>query len=219
LIALESLLIDVPILTESTQIGDVIVFLDQHDYSHLAIVDQNNVWIGTIATDFLYEIDETEKIEKLLYHVESFFVYETDDLAKITDTFILNKSNLLPVLNQNGELKGMLSKTILTGYLAQSTFLTERGLTLIIEKEAVSCSFATIAQIVESNNAKFLGVLILTTTENKIQLLLRISQINTEAIINDLRRFDFTIVSQHAADQHQNKVIEHSNYLNKFLNI
>ncbi len=199
--------------------SEVIDFLDQNEYSHLALVDSNNRWLGNLSTTILYEADETQEISNLLYQVESFFVYATDGLAKITDVFIQNKCNLLPVLDEEMQLKGMLPETALVAHLLQSTFLTEWGTSLIIENNTSAVSFSQVVQIVESNNTKLLGLLVLSTLENKTQLLLRLNQKNIEAIIHDLRRFDFTIISQHEEDIHQNQLIEHSNYLNKFLNI
>lgn len=216
---LESLLIDAPTLTSDMLVRDGIAFLDQHDYSHLALVDSDNKWMGTLATDVLYDTDETEKIANLKYHIASLFVYTTDDLAKIVDTFILNTSNLLPVVDEEMHLRGMLPKAALTADLVERTFFAELGTTLIIETHAEAYSLSTVVQLVESNNAKLLGILLLQTKEQKTQILLRISQKNIETIIQDFRRFDFDIISQHDEDLHQNKLIEHSNYLNKFLNL
>ena len=201
------------------QVSEVIPFLDQHDYSHLALVDSDNKWIGTIATDALYEVDETAQIATITYQAMPFFVQLTDDLAHIADTFILNASNLLPVLDEEMHLKGMLPKMALLENLLTSTFLSEPGTTLLIETNTEAYSLSTIVQLVESNNTKLLGILVLQTKDNKTQLLLRLSQKNIETIIQDFRRFDFTILSHHEEDAHQSKLIEHSNYLNKFLNL
>ncbi len=201
------------------QVSEVIPFLDQHDYSHLALVDSDNKWIGTIATDALYEVDETAQIATITYQAMPFFVRLTDDLAYIADTFILNASNLLPVLDEEMHLKGMLPKMALLENLLTSTFLSEPGTTLLIETNTEAYSLSTIVQLVESNNTKLLGILVLQTKDNKTQLLLRLSQKNIETIIQDFRRFDFTILSHHEEDAHQSKLIEHSNYLNKFLNL
>ena len=201
------------------QVSEIMDFLDQHDYSHLALVDSDNKWLGTLATDFLYEVDETEQVGNLTYQVAPFFVRLTDDLASITDTFILHASNLLPVLDEEMHIKGMLPKTALTAHLLESSFLTEPGTTLIIEAKTEAYSLSTVVQLVESNNTKLLGVLVLQTKDNKTQLLLRLSEKNIETIIQDFRRFDFDILSHHEEDLHQNKLMEHANYLNKFLNL
>lgn len=216
---LTTLLINLPTFTPSNKVGEVIDFLDEHEYSHIALVDTDQIWMGNLPATLLYEVDETEALATILYQVEPFFVSLTDGLAKIADTFIQNKCNILPVLDEDMHLKGILPKSALTDYLLESTFLTEAGTTLIIETKTEACSFSNITQIVESNNNKLLGILVLSTLENKTQLLLRLTQKNIETIIYDLRRFDFTIMSQHDEDLHQNKLIEHSNYLNKFLNI
>ncbi|WP_220485286.1 CBS domain-containing protein [Myroides sp. WP-1] len=215
----ESSLLTLPTFTLSTPVHEVIAFLDQHDYSHLALVDANDSWIGNLATSLLYEIDETQTLASISYHVESFYIQPTDDLAKIADTFIQNKCNILPVLDTEHYLIGMLPKAAITANLLESTFLTEVGTTLLIENDTEACSLAKITQLVESNNSKLLGIIVWSTSDLKTQVLLRLTQKNVDTIIQDLRRFDFTIVSQHEEDSHQNKLIDHSNYLNKFLNI
>jgi len=201
------------------QVSEVIGFLDQHDYSHLALVDSDNKWLGTLATDLLYEVDEKERVMNLAYQLVPVFLRLTDDLASITDTFILHASNLLPVLDEEMHLKGMLPKTALTTNLLESPFLTEPGTTLIMEVKSEAYSLSTVVQLVERNNTKLLGVLILQAKDRKTQLLLRLSEKNIETIIQDFRRFDFDILSYHKEDLHQNKLMEHSNYLNKFLNL
>lgn len=216
---IDSLLLHLPAFTPSTEVAEVIAFLDEQDYSHLPIVDADQRWMGNLASALLYDADEAQTLATLLYQAEPFFVKTTDGLAKIADTFIQNKCNLLPVVDEDHHLLGQLPKAALMVYLQESTFLTETGTTVIIETNTVACSFANITQIVESNNNKLLGILVLSTHENKTQLLLRLTQKNIETIIYDLRRFDFTIISQHDEDLHQNKLMDHSNYLNKFLNI
>lgn len=219
MITIEPILIAPPTFTPSSKVGEAIRFLDQNDYSHITVVDLDNKWIGNLASTLLYDVDELDQLSAILYHAESFFISPTAGLAQIVDTFILNKCDILPVLDENGAIIGLLPKSALTVYLLQSTFLSEIGTTLIIENTTEACSFSTITQIVESNNNKLLGIVVLSTLEHKTQLLLRLTQKNMETIIHDLRRFDFTVLSQHDEDLHQNKLIEHSDYLNKFLNI
>ncbi|MGG5506536.1 MULTISPECIES: CBS domain-containing protein [unclassified Myroides] len=215
----ESSLLVLPTLTLSTLVHEALAILDQHDYSHLAVVDANRIWLGNLAASFLYEVDEAQTIASISYHAESFYIQPTDDLAKIADTFIRNKCDVLPVLGEEHHLIGMLPKAAITADLLQSTFLTEVGTTVLIENETVDCSLAKITQLVESNNSKLLGIIVWNTFEHKTQILLRLTQHNVDTIIQDLRRFDYTIVSQHEEDLHQNKLIDHSNYLNKFLNL
>ena len=216
---IESLLIELPTLTLATTVGEVMDILEKSDYSHLTVVDADRRWIGNLASSLVHELNKTQTIASISYLLEPFFVDPAADLAKIADIFIENRSDILPVLDTEHHVIGMLPKAAITANLLNSTFLTEVGTTIIIEHNTDACSLSHIAQIVEGNNSKLLGIFIMSTHEQKTQVLLRLTQKNVDTIIQDLRRHDFAIISQHQEDLHQTKLIEHSNYLNKFLNI
>jgi hypothetical protein len=76
-----------------------------------------------------------------------------------------------------------------------------------------------IAQIVESNNAKILGLFISKIENQNTEITLKISLGGLNEIIQTFRRFEYKIISQHQEDSYIENLKERSDYLDKYLNI
>ena len=76
-----------------------------------------------------------------------------------------------------------------------------------------------VAQIIESNNAKILGLFISNVANNKVEITVKISQSGLNEIIQAFRRYDYDIISEHQEDSYLNSLKERSDYLDKYLNI
>ena len=86
-------------------------------------------------------------------------------------------------------------------FLQETPFMKEEGGTIILRKEADQFSMSQVAQIVESNNAKVLGLFI------------------SDIAIQTFRRYEYEIISEHQEDSYLNSLKERSDYLDKYLNI
>ncbi len=104
-------------------------------------------------------------------------------------------------------------------FLHETPFLKEEGGILIIEKEMNNFSMSQVAQIIESNNAKILGLFISNVANNKVEITVKISQSGLNDIIQTFRRYEYEIISEHQEDSYLNSLKERSDYLDKYLNI
>ena len=104
-------------------------------------------------------------------------------------------------------------------FFNETTFVKEDGGTIVIEKETADFTFSQICQIVESNDAKILGVFISNKSATKTEITLKISQSNFNEIIQTFRRYNYTILSEHQEDAYLADLKDRSDYLNKYLNI
>ena len=76
-------------------------------------------------------------------------------------------------------------------------FLNEAGGIIVIEKDKKEYSFSEICQIIESNNAKILGVFISKLDNNIVQLTVKIGHTGMNAIVQTFRRYNYHVVSSH----------------------
>ncbi|MFM7896477.1 MAG: acetoin utilization protein acuB, partial [Flavobacterium sp.] len=95
----------------------------------------------------------------------------------------------------------------------------EEGGIIVVEKESDKFSMSQVAQIVESNNAKILGLFISNVVGNKVEITVKISQSGLNDIIQTFRRYEYEIISEHQEDSYLNSLKERSDYLDKYLNI
>lgn len=76
-----------------------------------------------------------------------------------------------------------------------------------------------IAQIVESNNGKLLGLFISNVENENVQVTVKITLGAMNEIIQTFRRYNYEIISEHQEDNYLNALKERSDYLDKYLNI
>ena len=104
-------------------------------------------------------------------------------------------------------------------FFSETPFLKEVGGIVVVEKNSTEYSFSQISQIVEGNNGRILGLFISDTTNEKIQITIKIASGGMNEIIQTFRRYEYEIISDHHEDNYINNLKERSEYLDKYLNI
>ena len=101
----------------------------------------------------------------------------------------------------------------------ESPFLSEPGNILIVEKGILDYSFSEITQIIESNDAKILGLFISKMENDVAQITIKIGDSNINNIVQTFRRYSYNIVSEHQEDTFLTNMKERTQYLKKYLDI
>ena len=133
--------------------------------------------------------------------------------------FPKTKSNILPVLNANEDYLGYYELNDIIGLFSSTPFFSEPGHLLVIEKAHVDFSFSELTQIIESNGGEVLGLFMSRLESGIIQLVLKISLKELNAILQGLRQYDYAVKSVHNEDDHINKLKDRAAYLDRYLNI
>jgi hypothetical protein len=101
----------------------------------------------------------------------------------------------------------------------QTPFFYEPGAVLIIRKGLKEYSFSEVSQIVESNNAKILGVF-LSKVENLLaEITVKINNHNISEIIQTFIRYGYEVVSGNEEESYLQDLKDRSDYLKKYLDI
>ena len=207
---------------KALQVSDAVadasdLFLDVA-YSHFPVLDQD-VFLGSISKEDTALFTVTDAISDHKYNLTRFFVRNDMNWFDILEEFSKNHTNLLPVLDDKNNYLGFYELDDVLHFFNETTFIKEDGGTIVIEKETADFTFSQICQIIESNNAKILGVFISNKSATKTEITLKISQSNFNEIIQTFRRYNYTILSEHQEDAYLADLKERSDYLNKYLNI
>jgi len=171
------------------------LFLDV-PYSHFPILEQD-VFLGSISKEDADIFLSTDSINDHKYNLTRFFVRHDMNWFDVLEEFSKNHTNLLPVLDDKNNYLGFYELDDVLHFFNETTFVKEDGSTIVVEKETADFSFSQICQIVESNNAKILGVFISNNSATKTEITLKISQSNFNEIIQTFRRYNYTILSEH----------------------
>lgn len=193
-------------------------FFDELNFSHFPVVEEE-IYIGSIAADDITTFGANKKVSDYRYSLEGFFARSTMIWLDVLEVFAKNNTNLVPVLDEKNKYVGYYEISDIMKFFHETPFAQEPGRIIIVKKRTSEYSMGQIAQIVESNNGKLLGLFVSETDSENSQVTIKISLGVMNEIIQTFRRYDYQIVSEHFEDNYINTLKERSDYLDKYLNI
>lgn len=214
----EYIINDITPFNVSANILEVQNIFNQLTYSHVPVKNEG-VYIGSISENDAHCFEGTKQINDYLYALEKFFVRENTNWLDILEAFALHNSNIMPVLGKDNAYLGYYELSDIMSLFNNTPFLNEAGGIIVIEKDQSDYSFSEICQIVESNNAKILGLFISKMDNNIAQATIKIGHTGMNAIVQTFRRYNYHVVSNHEEDRFLEDLKDRSNYLDKYLNI
>lgn len=191
-------------------------FLD-NGFSHFPII-QDGVYIGSVSADDVETFDSDKKIDDYRYTLEGFFVRESTNWLDILENFAQNQTDVMPVLSQENVYLGYYRLSDIVQIFSETSFLREPGGIIVVEKNIMQYSASEIAQIVESNGQKLLGMFV-SEMNNTVQVYLKVNTENLNEILQSFRRYEYEIISEHSEDIYMQSLKERLDYMDKYLNI
>lgn len=193
-------------------------FFIEYDFSHFPVTE-NGIYIGSLSSEDAdtFEVDKT--IADYRYTLEPFFVRDTTSWLDVLEVFANNHTNVVPVLTTENKYVGYYEFEDIIKFFHDTPFLKEPGGIVVVEKPILDYSMSQVAQIVESNNGRILGLFISDATVDTVQITVKIALGAMNEIIQTFRRYNYEIVSEHNEDTYINNLRERSDYLDKYLNI
>ena len=193
-------------------------FFHELAYTHFPVLE-DGIYIGSMASDDVDTFDDDKKISDYRYTLETFFVRNSMMWLDVLEVFAKNHSNVVPVLDENNTYIGYYELEDIMKFFHETPFLKEPGGIIVVSKPILDYSMSQVAQIVESNNGKLLGLFISEASVDTVQITLKISLGAMNDIIQTFRRYNYEIISEHNEDNYINNLKERSDYLDKYLNI
>lgn len=192
-------------------------FLDV-PYSHFSVLNEG-IYIGSIAADDVETFDIDKKVADYKYTLEGFFARKNMIWLDVLEVFAKNHTNIVPVLDEENSYLGYYELEDIVKFFHETPFLKEQGGIIVVKKSLIDYSMSQIAQIVESNNGKLLGLFVSEADVESVQITIKIALGSMNDIIQTFRRYNYEIVSEHHEDNYLNSLRERSDYLDKYLNI
>ncbi|CAM3462030.1 Acetoin utilization protein acuB [Flavobacterium longum] len=206
-----------PIDSQET-VASVQDFFEEVTFSHFPIVDES-IYIGSISADDVETFDGEKAIADYRYAMEGFFARTDMIWMDVLEIFAKNRTNVVPVLDDANVYVGYYEIEDIITLFNETPFLKEPGGVIIVEKGLADYSMSQVAQIVESNNGRILGLFISGATADTVQITVKITLGAMNEIIQTFRRYNYEIISEHQEDAYINNLKERSDYLDKYLNL
>ncbi|WP_159799508.1 CBS domain-containing protein [Flavobacterium sp. MK4S-17] len=190
----------------------------EYPFSHFPVLE-NGTYIGSAGSEDTELMEIEKKLGDMRYSFERFYVRDTSIWLDVLEVFAKNETNILPVLDKDNKYLGYYEMADVIKAFHETPFMKEHGGILVVQKGVMDYTLSEVAQIVESNNGKLLGMFISEVVDDKVQVTVKISLGGLSEIIQTFRRYDYEIISEHQEDAYLNTLKDRSDYLDKYLNI
>ncbi|MGG7036113.1 MAG: CBS domain-containing protein [Flavobacterium sp.] len=209
---------DIKPFSSEERVAGIQDFFAENTFSHFPVL-HNDIYIGCISSVDAETFEPQKTISDYRYSLEGFFVRDSMIWLDVLEVFARNNANITPILDDNNKYIGYYEITDVIKFLNETPFLKETGGIIVVEKSAKDYSMSQITQIVESNNAKLLGVFVSEANTEKVQVTIKTTLGSMNEIIQTFRRYNYEIISEHQEDNYINNLKERSEYLDKYLNM
>jgi acetoin utilization protein AcuB len=185
---------EIPPLIHTDSGEKALRWMEEFKVSHLPVLKNGN-FVGLISeTEILDRKDLTQSLDVLFDHLPRPYVAETAHVFEVLSRMAEHRISVLPILDLQENYVGCTSVHQLMCLIANTGSIKEIGGIVVLEMNRVDYSLAHIAQIVEGNNAKILSSFIMSTPDStKIEITLKISEMELGRIIRSFERYDIVV--------------------------
>ena len=218
--ALELISEEIPPLTHTDTGEKALRWMDEFKVSHLPVLKNGN-FVGVISeADILDKLNLEDTLDILFDHLPRPYVNENAHIYEVLARISEHKLTILPILDDNEKYVGCTSIHHLITLIANTGSIKHNGGIIVLEVNAIDYSMAQIAQIVESNNAKILSSYIMSPSDsNKLEVTLKINQIELGSIIRTFERYDYVIKASFQKSSNDDDVQFRYDALMNYLNL
>ena len=190
------LLNDLKPLINTDQVGVVLDTMEELKFSHLPVVDQDRIYMGVICEDDLLEVsDETDTLARHSHLLRSYFITQEANLFDAIKLIGEGNLSLLPVVADDKKYIGYLSTTEIIQDFGRELTFSEPGGMIILKVPVRDYQLTQIAQIVESEDARIIGLHLSSSQEDdNLIISLKINQIDLSRIIKSFERYNYIIL-------------------------
>jgi CBS domain-containing protein len=182
----------IPLKTSDTG-QEAISIMNDFYVKHLPIVN-NKQLLGLISEDDILDHDIEEAVGSFRLSMQRPYVKGTDHIFEVIRVMSEFNLTVVPVVDREDNYLGLIVQDDLLKFFAGIGSFTEPGSIIVLELSKRDYSLASIARIVESENAAILSSFITTNLDSsKIDLTIKINRPDVHGIIKTLERFQYTV--------------------------
>ena len=209
----------IPLKTSDTA-RNALNSMEELKVSHLPIVN-NEEFLGLISQSDIDNVNLPD--EPMGNHNLSLprpFIYHDQNIFEIIRVFSSFKLSLLPVLDRKNNYLGVITLSNLVQNFSKLASTDNPGGVIILELNNNDYSLTEIAQIIESNDAKVLGLYVTAFPDStKVEISIKLNKIDIRPILQTLYRYNYRVTASFSEEEDNDVLKERFDSLMNFLNI
>lgn len=202
---------NIPRLQLQDSIAKALQLVNDFRVTHLPVVSDNK-FLGLLSEEDLLDAeDEKLTIEVLQEHFIPASVKDNMHFLNAVNASIQFDTSIVPVINEEGELAGVISTSDLLKTLGNFAGANEIGGIIVLEMERSQFAISEISRIVESNDCTILHLNSNTDTiTGLLTVTLHINKREISAVVATFERYEYDVLYYFGNENFENEI--HSNY-------
>lgn len=193
--------------------------MEDYDVQQLPVVNEDK-YVGLITKSDLLDFSEEQTISTDTSLILVFSVKGDEHFLSVLKLASEKELSLIPVVNELGELLGVITVTDLLQQLSLFLGNHEPGGLIVLEISKRNFSFGEISRLVETNDALITQCNTFTEPESGLVIItLKINKIEVSAIVATFQRYEYTVRYYFGEESYTNELKENYNHLLAYLNV
>lgn len=202
---------NIPRLQLQDSIIKAVQLVNDFRVTHLPVVSDDK-YLGLLSEEDLLDAeDEKLTVEVLQQHFIQAAVKDNMHFLNAVNVSIQFDTNVVPVVNEEGEMAGVISTIDLLKTLGNFAGANEIGGIIVLEMERSQFAISEISRIIESNDCTILH---LNTNSDAITgmltVTLHLNKREISAVVATFERFEYDVIYYFGNENFENEI--HSNY-------
>ncbi|WP_107040164.1 CBS domain-containing protein [Brumimicrobium mesophilum] len=220
MIGIELITDEIPPLKHTDSGETALQWMEEFKVNHLSVL-KGESFVGLVSEDDLLDkSDLSLPLTDLFVHLPRPYVKGTSHVYEVLNIASLENLSVVPVLDDQENYLGNISIAKLMQNVASTGSIKEAGGIIVLEMSDTDYSLAQISQIVESENAKVLSSFITSNAlSKKLELTLKINQLELGRVIKALERYDFHVKASFQRNSYHDDLKDRYDELMNYLNI
>lgn len=193
--------------------------MDEYDVMHLPVLSEEK-FTGIISKDDLLDGNENALIATVQNSIRPVSVKSEEHILTAVKLVSDNELTLLPVVNEQVELTGVILAKDLMHCLSKFIGNEDPGGVIVLETEKRNFSFGEISRLVETNDAYITQLNTYTETDTGLVVItLKVNKIEISDIVSTFQRYDYNVRYFFGEEAYANELKENYNHLISYLNM
>jgi CBS domain-containing protein len=164
--------------------------------------------------------DDTVEIRELKEGFPAYSVNQNDHFLKALQLAVENRLSVIPVVNDNKELLGVVSYREMLKQASEFVNVKDPGGLIVLEMENTNYSFSEISRLVETNDAQITQLNTYTDPQTgMMQVTIKINKTEISDIVATFQRYEYNVKYYFGEELYENELKTNYDNLMNYLKL
>lgn len=185
---------NIPALSLQQTGRDAFHLLGEYHVKHLPVVQEGKL-VGILSEEDVFNHKLYDPISEYDFSLmRRAAILEDEHIFEVMRMMGELRLTVLPVIDTEGNYRGLISQNDLLRYFAQTASFAEQGAVLVLQMPRRDYSLSNISHLVEDENVKILSAFVTSAPNPEyIELTLKLDRTDLSRVISSLERHDYDV--------------------------